>query len=114
MASLHTRPFGATAPSSGIAAAIERVLAAERAAVADVAECRAGCTARVADARLQARRRLERAERIAQAIHARTDAVATARAARAVSDVRRRRDAEADIAELVARLAAELTGPGDD
>lgn len=114
MASLHTRPVGAPAPTTGIAAAIERVLAAERAAVVDVSECRAQCAARIADARVEARRRLERAERIAQAIHARTDRVAAARASVAASTMPKQAVVDADVADAVARLAAELTDDDDD
>jgi vacuolar-type H+-ATPase subunit H len=115
MATLRDKPGGAPAPDfAGAAAAIEHVLAAERDAVAEVERRRSRCTARLDEARLEARRLVERAESIAQAIHARTERVAAERARALVqASVPNAPDA-AELDAIVARIAAQLTDAGDD
>jgi vacuolar-type H+-ATPase subunit H len=113
MAKLQDSPGGVPAPA-GAAAAIEFVLAAERDAVADVERCRSRCAARLDEARIEARRLVERAESIAQAIHARTERVATQRAGAVVQASAPCAAAAAELDAIVARIAAQLTEPGDD
>ncbi len=115
MATLQDRPGGAPAPEpAGAAAEIERVLAAERDAVAEVARCRARCTARLDEARIEARQLVERAEAVAQAIHARTERVAERRAAARLHATATRRPGPAELDAIVARVAARLVDDGDD
>jgi vacuolar-type H+-ATPase subunit H len=105
------------APASelaGVAATIERVLAAEREAAAGLERTRVRGAERVAEARLEARRILERAEVLAQAIHARTERVAAARAAAQGRASTAQPPAEAEVAATVARVAALLTADDDD
>ncbi|MFO0453222.1 MAG: hypothetical protein ACK52I_31945, partial [Pseudomonadota bacterium] len=59
-------------PPADAAAAMNRVLATERATLAEVESERARCEARVAAARRAASARVDRAEAVARAIHART------------------------------------------
>lgn len=113
MASLHTMPGGTSAAAADVAAAIERVLRAERDATADLEAARGQCAARIAEARAQARRILEQAERVAQAIHARTERVAELRAAAAAREACPPDATTTDVEAVADRLAAELTGDGD-
>jgi vacuolar-type H+-ATPase subunit H len=112
MARLHDET-GAPGTSTGVAATIERVLAAEREAAADLERVRARCAERVADARLEARRIREHAEGVAQAIHARTETTAAARAAACTQAAKPRIAADEEIDAIVARVAADLTDDGD-
>lgn len=101
---------------SGVAAAMNRVLKAERMALAEVEACRLQAEKTLESARHEARSVLERAERIARDIHARTGRLAEARARQLRERWARDRDAEADgeaLAAAVRRLAAKMTG-GDD
>lgn len=115
MATLQDRPGGAPAPEpAGIAAEIERVLAAERDAEADVQRCRARCAARVDEARIETRQRVERAEAVAQAIHARTEHIAERRAAALLLAAAPRTPGAAELDAIVAHVAELLTDGGDD
>jgi vacuolar-type H+-ATPase subunit H len=113
MPRLHTDETGA-ATATGVAATIERVLAAERDAATDVERARVRCAERVAEARLEARRILERAEGVAQAIHARTERVAASRAAESARAVAPHVAGAEEADAIVARVAAVLTDDADD
>jgi regulator of protease activity HflC (stomatin/prohibitin superfamily) len=116
MTGLHKSPDvpPLSLPATEVAAAMERVLDAEREATAEVEARRAECTARVAAARLRARTILERAEALAQAIHARTDRVADERA-RALATPRVAPDDLAlEFDAALARVADWLTDDADD
>jgi len=102
--------------ASSIAEAMNRVLAAERAALAEVESCRAEADKALESARREARAILERAERVAGDIHARTGRLAEARA----RQLRERWDREhgpagqGDLLEAaLRRLAARMTGGSD-
>jgi vacuolar-type H+-ATPase subunit H len=101
---------------SGVAAAMNRVLVAERDALADVENCRAEGEKTLEAARREARAILERAERVARDIHGRTERLAAARARRIADEVRGHDDpagAGVQLATAVQRLAATMTGePG--
>jgi len=100
-------------PAGSVAEAMNRVLEAERAALAELQECRAEADRTLEAARREARVILERAERIARDIHGRTERLASARAQRLVEEARKHRDdrnpADA-LAVAVTRLAARMTG----
>jgi len=104
-------------PAAGsIAEAMNRVLAAERAALAEAEACRAEADKTLESARRDARAILERAERIARDIHARTGKLAEARA----RQLRERWAREHGVADqddgleaALNRLAARMTGGGD-
>lgn len=71
---------GPPVPAMDVAAAMNKVLAAERAAQQAVESARAEAAAIVADARRRAREQLEQSERLARLVHGRTEKVAQARA----------------------------------
>lgn len=100
----------------GVAEAMNRVLAAERAALAEVDACRAESEKSLETARHEARAVLQRAERVAREIHARTERLATVRARRMVEaahDAAASPDWEKLLADAVGRLAARMTGGSD-
>jgi vacuolar-type H+-ATPase subunit H len=97
----------------GIAEAMNRVLAAERDALAEVEACRTEAERTLEAARREARVILERAERVARDIHARTGNLAETRA----QQLRERWASEHDAADpgdrlsgAVQRLADRMTG----
>jgi vacuolar-type H+-ATPase subunit H len=99
----------------GVTEAMNRVLTAERAALAEVEACRREADKTLESARREAQAILERAERVARDIHARTGRLAETRA----RQLRERwaRDHEAAgagavLAEALRRLAARMTGDG--
>lgn len=103
-------------PDGGVAEAMNRVLAAERAALAEVEECRLQADRTLESARREARAILERAERIARDIHARTGRLAEARARQLRAQWAQQHDTAATreaLATAVKRLAARMTGAGD-
>lgn len=100
----------------GVAEAMNRVLAAERAALAEVDACRAESEKSLETARHEASAVLQRAERVAREIHARTERLATVRARRMVEaahDAQASPDWEKLLADAVGRLAARMTGGPD-
>ena len=100
----------------GVAEAMNRVLAAERTALAEVDACRAESEKSLETARHEARAVLQRAERVAREIHARTERLATIRARRMVEaahDAAASPDWERLLAEAVGRLATRMTGGSD-
>lgn len=100
----------------GVAEAMNRVLDAERVALAEVEACRVEADKSLEAARHEARTILERAERVAREIHARTEKLATKRARRMVEAAREQEDPAGHGARLesaVARLAARMTGARD-
>ena len=100
----------------GVAEAMNRVLAAERAALVEVSACRSESEKSLEAARREARAVLERAERVAREIHARTERLATVRARRMVEaahDAEPSADWEKLLAAAVGRLAARMTGESD-
>jgi regulator of protease activity HflC (stomatin/prohibitin superfamily) len=109
----RVRAVGAGA-ADDVARAMDRVLAAERAAAAAVDTCRAEAARAVVAARLEARARIERAERIAQAIHGRTEAVAARRAAALVAEATSAGGPARPVDAVVDELAAWLVGDADD
>jgi cell division septum initiation protein DivIVA len=105
-----------TAEPGGVAEAMNRVLAAERAAMAQVEACRAEADRTLEAARREAHSILERAERLARDIHGRTERLAAARARRLVEEDQRRQSQPESSNPLVAaveRLAARMTGAGN-
>ncbi|MFO0336714.1 MAG: hypothetical protein ACK53C_17190 [Pseudomonadota bacterium] len=100
-------------PPADAAAAMNRVLATERATLAELVSERARCDARVAAARRAASARVDRAEAVARAIHARTESVATARAARVAAAAARSHQA-APVALAVERVLRWLLEPDDE
>ena len=95
---------------------MNRVLAAERAALAEAEACRTEAEKILESARREARTILERAERIARDIHARTGRLAETRARRLRERWAREQDAAGHGDALEAalrRLAARMTGGGD-
>lgn len=115
MRNLQDIPGGVPVPARpSVAAAIEHVLAAERDAEAEVERCRSRCAARLDEARIEARRLVERAESLAQAIHARAERVAAQRAGALVQATTPPTPGAAELDAIVARVAAELTDAGDD
>lgn len=100
----------------GVAEAMNRVLAAERDALAEVEVCRLEAEKTLEAARREARTILDRAERVARDIHGRTERLAATRARRLVEAAREREDGKDPgdaIATAVERLAAAMTGAGD-
>jgi regulator of protease activity HflC (stomatin/prohibitin superfamily) len=100
----------------GVAEAMNRVLAAERAALAEVDACRADAGKALEAARHEARAILERAERVAREIHARTERLAATRArqmAESAQDKRGDREPGELLEAAVERLAARMTGGSD-
>jgi vacuolar-type H+-ATPase subunit H len=100
----------------GVAEAMNRVLAAERAALAEIAACRAEASRSLAAARHEARVILERAERVAREIHARTERLAATRARQMAESARGEeggRNPEQRLEAAVQRLAARMTGGSD-
>lgn len=104
----------AAAPAQGsVAEAMNRVLEAERAALAELQACRAQAEKTLEAARREARSILERAERIARDIHGRTERLAAARAKRLLEEASQQPggpDPEETLAAAVDRLAARMTG----
>jgi vacuolar-type H+-ATPase subunit H len=99
----------------GVAEAMNRVLAAERAALAEVEACRREADKTLESARREARALLERAERVARDIHARTGRLAETRARQLRERWAREHEAAAAgdvLAEALRRLAARMTGGG--
>jgi regulator of protease activity HflC (stomatin/prohibitin superfamily) len=102
-------------PAGGVAEAMNRVLEAERAALAELRECQAEAARTLEAARREARAILERAERIARDIHGRTERLAAARARRLVEEAEQRqaeRDPTDVLAAAATRLAGKMTGEG--
>lgn len=100
----------------GVAEAMNRVLAAEREALADVEVCRQEAERTLEAARREARTILDRAERVARDVHGRTERLAAARARRLVEAALERREDKSPgdtLAIAVERLAAAMTGAGD-
>lgn len=100
----------------GVAEAMNRVLAAERAALAEVEACRHEADKTLESARREAQALLERAERVARDIHARTGKLAEARARQLCERWAREHEAAARgdaLAQALRRLAARMTGDGD-
>jgi len=101
---------------SGVAEAMNRVLAAERKSLAEVEACRVEADRSLEAARHEARTILERAERVAREIHARTERLATARARRMIEGAREDEDPrsrQSTLESAVNRLAARMTGAPD-
>lgn len=97
----------------GVAEAMNRVLMAEREALAELEACRAETEKTLEGARREARSLLERAERVAREVHGRTAQVAATRAQRIVEATRQgdRVAAPGDaLAAAVHRLASRMTG----
>lgn len=102
----------ANAPG-GVAEAMNRVLAAERATLADLETCRQEADGMLEAGRREARSILDRAERLVHEIHARTEHLAAARARQLVeADQGERTDEDEEelLAAAVGRLAARMTG----
>ena len=106
----------APSPAAGVARAMDRVLQAERAAQAAVAECERICADILERARQQGRATLERAQMRIVALHARAAKGLDLRAAALTEE--RRKAAAVAVAELsdsnrrsaaLERLAARLT-----
>lgn len=100
------------APGS-VAAAMNRVLTAEREALAELEACRTDAEKTLEAARREARSVLERAERVARDIHGRTERLAAARARQLIEETRRQpqKPGAADtLTAAVRRLAARMTG----
>lgn len=109
------RALRPSAPGS-VAEAMNRVLAAEREALADVEVCRREAEKTLEAARREARTILDRAERVARDIHGRTDRLAAARTRRLVEAARENDDGNHPgeaLAIAVERLAAAMTGADD-
>jgi hypothetical protein len=101
--------------ASDVAAAMNRVLTAEREAAEALESCRLEAERIQESGRRRAREILEHAERIAREVHARTERLAAARALQITSEAARR---EADPATdplpaAVERLTRRMTGGGD-
>jgi len=105
----------AVAPGD-VATAMNRVLEAEREALAELEACRAAADRTLEAARREARAILDRAERMSREIHSRTERLAAARALR-ISEAAAQEDARPRAADTLAaaleRLAARMTGGGD-
>jgi regulator of protease activity HflC (stomatin/prohibitin superfamily) len=100
----------------GVAEAMNRVLDAERAALAEIEACRVEADKSLEAARHEARTILERAERIARNIHARTERLAATRARHMVEAARDDADnssRENPLESAVRRLAVRMTGGSD-
>lgn len=100
----------------GVAEAMNRVLAAERTALADIEACRAEAEKTLEAARREARNVLERAERVARDIHARTGKLAEARARQLREHWAREHEAGASgeaLSTALRRLAGRMTGGSD-
>ena len=109
---------GPPVPALDVAAAMNKVLAAEHAAQQAVETARAEATAIIADARRRAREQLEQSERLARLVHARTEKVAEARAAKLNSEFSCPLPDDPVAAALrvqraLERLAIRLTEPRD-
>lgn len=108
-------PRAPPTPAGSVADAMNRVLEAERAALAELQDCRLEADRTLEAARREARAILERAERIARDIHGRTERLAAARARRLVEEAKRhegnRSPADA-LPAAVTRLAGKMTGDG--
>jgi len=98
-----------------VAAAMNRVLTAEREALEGLEQCRLEAETTLESARHQARAILERAEQVARDIHGRTGQLAAARAQHLVETAAARSaDPEGDVLErALARLARRMTGDED-
>jgi regulator of protease activity HflC (stomatin/prohibitin superfamily) len=110
------RRAGGPEGPAGVAEAMNRVLDAERKALAEVEACRLDAEKALEAARHEARTILERAERVAREIHARTEKLATTRARRMVEQAREVGDPasrETRLESAVNRLAALMTGAAD-
>ena len=105
----------AAGSASDVAAAMNRVLTAEREAFEALEECRLQAETTLESARHQARSILERAEQVAREIHGRTGTLAAARAQHLVeSAAARSADPGGDLLEhALARLARRMTGDAD-
>lgn len=113
MADGPDRFAAAPATPGSVADAMNRVLTAERAAAAELDDCRAQADGRLASARREARAILEHAEHLAREIHGRTDRLARAHTRRLVEAAAARdpgRDREDPLQQAVVRLAARMTG----
>ena len=100
----------------GVAEAMNRVLTAERAALAEVDACRAEAGKALEAARHEARAILERAEHVAREIHARTERLAATRARQMAESAQDRadgRESEELLQAAVKRLASRMTGGSD-
>jgi vacuolar-type H+-ATPase subunit H len=99
----------------GVAEAMNRVLAAERAALAEVEACRRQAEKTLESARREAQAILERAERVARDIHARTGSLAETRARQLRERWAREHEATdpgGSLTQAIRRLAARMTGGG--
>ena len=107
------RPDERAATPGSVAAAMNRVLEAEREALAELEACRAQADRTLEAARREARAILDRAERMSRDIHGRTERLAAARALR-ISEAAAQEDARPGVADTLAaaleRLAARMTG----
>ena len=102
--------------SGGVAAAMDRVLTAEREALAALEACRSEADRTLEAARREARAILEHAERIARDIHGRTERLAITRGqhlAEKAAQEDARPAASDPLASALERLAARMTGGGD-
>jgi len=100
---------------SDVAAAMNRVLAAEREAAETLESCRLEAERILESGRRQAREILEHAERLARDVHAKTEHLAAVRARQIAEQAERAaRDPGGDPLEAaVERLARRLTGGAD-
>lgn len=101
--------------ASDVAAAMNRVLAAEREAAEMLDSCRLEAEQVLEAGRRRAREILEHAERIAREVHARTEGLAATRALRIASEAARHAaDPVTDpLPAAVERLARRMTGDDD-
>jgi len=101
--------------ASDVAAAMNRVLAAEREAAETLESCRLDAERILESGRRRAREILEHAERIAREVHSRTERLAAARALQITAEAARRKaDPATDpLPAAVERLARRMTG-GED
>lgn len=100
-----------------VATAMNRVLTAEREALAELEACRAEAERTLEAARREARAILERAERTARDIHGRTERLAAARAQQlidAATGQPREPLSPQSMSAAVDRLAARMTGGAAD
>jgi len=110
------KPDTRTAAPGDVATAMNRVLEAEREALAELEACRAAADRTLEAARREARAILDRAEHMSREIHGRTERLAAARALR-ISEAAAQEDARPRAADTLAaaleRLAARMTGGGN-
>jgi len=103
---------GPATPGS-VADAMNRVLAAERAAAAELDACRTEADRRLESARREARAILGHAEQLAREMHGRTERLARAHTRRLVEAAAARdprQDRKDLLEQAVGRLAARMTG----